>query len=228
MRWRDDRCKQVSRSTVKREMTLLSHACEVARREWKWITVNPFTDVKKPTPPKHRERLITDAERDAILAALKHQEGATPTRVSQRIALVFLFALETAMRSGEICALQHQDIVGKVALVRDSKNGQKRRVPLSSRAVEIIEQAKKYEDQYLFGVSDRSRDVLFRRAVKNAGITNLTFHDSRHTATTRLARVFAEKRLSVLDLARLTGHTDLKQLLIYFNATAEDLAEKLN
>lgn len=234
VRWRDNRCRQVAKATVKREMVLLGHACEVARREWKWLTTNPFTDVKKPTAPRHRDRIITDTERDAIVAALGLQEGGSVTRPGHRVALVFLFALETAMRSGEICALHQSDITGRVALVRDSKNGQARRVPLSTRALQIVDQAQNRKrneeenDNTVFGISDQSRDVLFRRAVKRAGITGLTFHDSRHTATTRLARVFSEKGLSVLDLARVTGHTDLRQLLIYFNVTAEDLAARLD
>ena len=45
----------------------------------------------------------------------------------------------------------------------------------------------------------------------------------RHVAITNLA-----KKLSVLELARCVGHKDLNMLLIYYNAPASDLANKLD
>lgn len=57
---------------------------------------------------------------------------------------------------------------------------------------------------------------------RGAGIDELTFHDTRHEAITRLASVF-----NPLELARVVGHSNLSQLLVYYNATAEDLAGRL-
>jgi integrase len=50
----------------------------------------------------------------------------------------------------------------------------------------------------------------------------LTFHDTRHEAITRLAA-----KLNVLDLARMVGHRDIKQLQVYYNAPAEEIAMRL-
>jgi integrase len=63
---------------------------------------------------------------------------------------------------------------------------------------------------------------MFRKYRKKSGIEDMTFHDSRHEAITRLA-----KKLHVLDLARMTGHKDIKKLMIYYNESAEDIAGKL-
>lgn len=41
------------------------------------------------------------------------------------------------MRAGEICALQKDDVVGRVARLRMTKNGLPRDVALSPRAVEL-------------------------------------------------------------------------------------------
>ena len=127
------------------------------------------------------------------------------------------------MRSGEICNLKRSDISGNVAEVRETKNGTDRRVPLTQKALDILALL----DDDLFNVEARVRDTMFRAAVKRAGLSDLHFHDARHTSLTRLARVFAEKGLSVLDLARMSGHKDLKTLLVYFNPTAESIAERL-
>ena len=67
-----------------------------------------------------------------------------------------------------------------------------------------------------------SLDALFRKARDRAMIEGLTFHDSRHEAITRLAG-----RLDVLELARMVGHRDLRMLMVYYNKTAAELADKL-
>src|SRR3546814_3660015 len=54
--WRDARLTQVKPATVAREMNLMRSVLEVARRDWKWIRVNPMTDVRWPTCPKGRAR----------------------------------------------------------------------------------------------------------------------------------------------------------------------------
>ncbi len=51
---------------------------------------------------------------------------------------------------------------------------------------------------------------------------DLHFHDLRHLAITRLA-----KKLPILDLARMVGHKDLRMLQIYYNESAEAIAQML-
>lgn len=220
--WRDERLKTVQGSTVQREMNVLSNVFTIARKEWKWVTSSPTTDVKRPKENKPRFRRITEDEIEQICVALGWQNKA-PTTKQQRIAAAFLFAIETAMRAGEICALTANDVVGRVARVRAeeigaSKNGEGRDVPLSARALEIW---KMVPDG--FGVTSASLDAMFRVARKKRTlIEDMTFHDTRHEAITRLA-----KKLHVLELARMVGHKDIRKLMIYFNASAEDTADKL-
>jgi integrase len=75
----------------------------------------------------------------------------------------------------------------------------------------------------MFGLTARSLDALFRKARTRAGIDDATFHDTRHLAITRLA-----KKLNVLDLARMVGHRDPKQLQVYYDEKAKAMAEQLN
>lgn len=210
--WRDARLKKVSASSVRREMNLLASVFEVARREWQWIRVNPVKDARRPTAPRHRDRLISDDERDRICLALGQGWAGTQIRAA------FLLALETGMRKGEILAItpERTDLARRFLTIVDSKNGDRRDVPLSARAVEIL------TDCPRFTVSSASFDALFRKARDAAEVVGVTFHDTRHTALTRLAG-----RLSVLELARMVGHRDPRSLMIYFNMTAEDLAKKL-
>ena len=226
-KWRDHRLNvdKVTGSTVNRELNLLSNVFTVAAKEWKWIAVSPTTDVRRPKESKPRDRLYTDDEIERICFALGFDLGdeQQATTVSQRVAVAFLFAIETAMRAGEICGLRPRDVVGRVATLTETKNGTKRQVPLTKRAAGLLELLPTSEESAtIFDISSKSLDTLFRKAKARAAIDDATFHDSRHLAITRLA-----KKLHVLDLARMVGHRDLKQLQVYYNETAEEMAKLL-
>lgn len=111
----------------------------------------------------------------------------------------------------------------RVAHLPLTKNGGARDVPLSSRAIQLLGMLPVVEDgQPLFGLTDRSRDVLFRKGRDRSLIKGLTFHDTRHEAITRLAR-----KIEPLALARMTGHTNLQELMTYYNESAADIAARL-
>lgn len=228
--WRDARAREVSGASVSREMSLLSHALDVARREWGWLTADPMKEVKRPAGAPARDRLISDKEIETITLALGYQEGSPIAYTSQRVAVAFLFAIETAMRSSEILGLTSRtvDLDKRVARLPLTKNGSARNVPLSPRAIELLAMLPKVEEGApLFGLNDKIRDALFRKAREKAfgkqpAHERFTFHDARHEAITRLA-----KKIDVLDLARMTGHTDIRELLTYYNATAADIAARL-
>lgn len=218
--WRDARLKEVAPASVKRELVLIGSAFEVARREWGWLEKNPARDVRKPVAPHGRDRRITEDEIFRVCMALGYESGEA-TLTKHRVAIAFLFAIETAMRAGEICKLRKADIAGRVATLPMTKNGKARQVPLSSRALELLSFLP--EDDGLFCLSSESLSTQFSTARIRAGIDDLTFHDSRHEAITRLASIF-----NPLELARIVGHSDLKTLLVYFNKSAGDMAKMLD
>jgi len=227
--WRDNRLKSVAISTVTREMNLLSSIFEIARREWKWCKTNPVREIKRPGNHPPRDRRISAEEEQAMLDALGYVEGKSPQTQMQEVAYVFLIALETAMRKGEILNLSLDTVQLEKRYVRllKTKNGDSRNVPLSKRATQlldvIIKSAQEQKRDDLFVVSAANADVLFRRVRDRLGLENLHFHDTRHEAITRLAR-----KLDVLDLARMTGHRDPRSLMVYYNATASEVAARLD
>lgn len=224
--WRDSRLKTVQTSTVRREMTLLSSVFEIARTEWKACLVNPVRDTRRPSNMPHRERRVAQSEITALINRFGFVEGQPPTTMLQELAYAFLIAIETAMRQGEILGMTAKWVNLPERFVRlpKTKNGSSRNVPLSKRAGELLEplyRGKSPVDR-LFRIESGSADTLFRRIRDELNIDGLTFHDTRHEAITRLAR-----KVDVLDLARITGHKDLKSLMVYYNATAAELAERL-
>lgn len=208
--WRDRRLQAVSAPSVRREWNLLSHACNIAVKEWKWLTHNPFHDVRRPKSARPRFRVASDAE----IAALAKQ-AITPSR--QEVYRAFLVGIETGMRASEI--ISNPPITGRVAYLHDTKNNTSREVPLSERAAELLAEP--------FTIKAATLDALFRdmrdcAARELPGIATLHFHDSRHTACTRLS-----KRLNVLQLAAMLGIKDPRILMVYFNETAEEIAHAL-
>lgn len=218
--WKQRRLQDVSGASVRREMNLLVSVLEYARREWGWLHVNPARDVKKPPSPPSRKRRITQDEIDRVALAL----GVTDTEAAtaeNRTGLAFLFALETAMRAGEILGLRWQDVREKAVTLPRTKNGDARDVPMSLRAREILAAMPRGEGP-CFDLHPGTRDALWRRAVKSAGVVDLHFHDSRAEAIWRLS-----KKLDVLELSRVIGHRDVRSLMIYYQTDADTLADRL-
>lgn len=220
-RWRDLRLKKRRPGTVAREMTLLRSVLAYARDELKWLRTNPLDGVKAPETPRGRRRRVTEAEVATITEAfgVERLEAQTAT---QRVGLAFLFALETGMRSGEIVGLRWPDVrlAERFVILPETKNGDRREVPLSSRAVAIL-QALPEGDGPAFGLTDALRDALWRKTRPKA-LRGLTFHDSRGEAIWRLSG-----KLDVLQLAQMIGHRDPKSLMHYYRATASELATRL-
>lgn len=224
--WRDRRLRVVAVGTVLREWNLIRHAVNVAINEWGWLKDNPIKGVKRPAQPLPRDRLISDDELERLLYALGYDFEKPPTTISARVGASLLFAIETAMRAGEICGLcwDDVDLDRRVAMLWQTKNGHRREVPLSAEAARIIEQCKGVglDDSAVFGLHASQIDSLFRKAKKMALIDDLHFHDSRATAITRLAKI-----VDILTLARITGHRDLRMLQIYYRESASDIAKRL-
>jgi integrase len=218
-RWRDTR--QAQPGTVAREMTLMRAVLTYAREELKWLHGNPMAGVKPPPTPKGRRRRVSDAEVVAVREAFKVEADAAET-ATQRVGLAFLFALETAMRSGEIVGLVWRDVrlAEQFVILPETKNGDRREVPLSSRAVAILE-ALPRGDGPVFGLTGPMRDALWRKT-RPKELADLHFHDARAEAIWRLSG-----KLDVLQLAQAVGHRDLKSLMAYYRATASELAKRL-
>lgn len=221
-KWRDRSLQRVSEASVRREWNLLSAAVNIAIKEWEWLSVNPFSKVKRPTGSAPRERTFSDHEIELLCHTLGYDIEKKPQTITARVGAALLFAIETGMRAGEIVALKWSNVAQTVATVKSGKTeAAARRVSLSPKAQQILENLPKEGDS-CFGVEAKQIDALFRKAKDKALLTDLHFHDSRATAVGRLA-----KKLNILDLARMIGHKDLRMLQIYYRDTAEEIAKRL-
>ena len=223
--WRDARLKVNARGSVLRDMTLLSDVLEVARREWRWVASNPMRDVRRPAEPDHRERIITGPEVRKMLRVLGWSKGKPVRSVAQAVAWCFVAALQTGMRAGELAGLRWSDVRDDYVLLHagKTKTGKARQVPLTPEAARTLKRMRGYDEDLVFGLKVQSLDAMFRKYRARAGLDGFTFHDSRHTAATRMAR-----RVDVLDLCKIFGWTTATRALVYYNPTGSQIAKRLN
>jgi len=249
-RFRDDElARGLAPSTVMKSLALLSHLFETARKEWAIEVDNPVKKISKPKVDNARERRLSADETRYLLAALDDPGDAVKALDGDRrntwTPKIARFAIETAMRQGEILALdwKHVDLERQVAHLPETKNGTTRDVPLSKAAVALLKgdgEVKRLRRGKVFPTTASALKQSFSRAVARgrrlhladceaAGsepredfLVDLTFHDLRHEATSRLA-----ERLQLHELMRVTGHKDTRMLARYYHPRAEDMARKL-
>ena len=228
--WRDARLKIRARGSVLRDMNLLSSIMTTTRREWRWITANPMSDVRRPAEPDHREVVISRRQIVTMMRALNYGQAQVRS-VQQAVGMAFAIALLTGMRAGEICGLKWDDVREDHVILHITKNGKRREVPLSTRARVIIDRMRGWDEEKVFGLTSQSLDALFRKYRARAGLSGFTFHDSRHTAATMIAGRMRSGTIpaqqAVMDLCKMFGWTKIDQALVYYNPKAGDIAARL-
>lgn len=225
-KWRNDRLKQVAPGTVHRQMGLYSSIFTYAKNELFLIKENPFIGISKPQKPAPRSRLVSDEEIELILQGLKYQWGCEPTEPSHFVAWSFLFAMETAMRRGEIIRIEWKHVHEDFIHLPITKNGSPRDVPLTHAAKHLLSILPKAKGK-LIPHNDNSFRLIWERNLRRVGLNGVVrFHDSRHEAITRFVN---QKKLPVEILAKVTGHKTINTLInTYYNPSASDIAKMLN
>ncbi|MFV3015276.1 tyrosine-type recombinase/integrase [Pseudomonas sp. KHB2.9] len=206
-----------SAATVRLNLALISHLYTVASKDWGIQGLkNPCTAIRMPKGSKQRERRPTTAE---LKALLKHAGD-----INAELPVIIELAVETAMRRSELVMLRKDQVRGRVAFLEDTKNGERRSVPLSKRAVELLDGLPTPIDGgRFFHLKLDSVSNYFALACEAAKIKDLRLHDMRHEATSRLF----ERGLSMMEIASITGHKTLSMLKRYTHLCPNDLAEKL-
>ncbi len=244
-KWRDNRLKEVAPATVRLELAVISNLFNVACKEWGIEGLhNPIEGIRLPAVSNARARVFYAGEEALLLAALDASERDAQGRWakacrSDYLKPIVLLAIETAMRRGELLSMRWEDVCLKDSVVHlpITKNGHSRTVPLSSNAVRILMSLPRKLYGVVFdGVTDNAAKLAYMRAVKRARksyietggddprmLVDLHFHDLRHIAVSRLA----EKLPNIVELAAVTGHTDVRMLKRYYHVKPEVLAKKI-
>lgn len=220
--WRDMRLQLVSGSTVNRDLALLSHVINTARREWDIHIENPLALVRRPRCNRGRERRLQGNEQELLFKEISEKSR------NPYLLPVVQTAIETGMRRSELLQLEWNrvDLDKRVIRILDTKNGEGRSVPLTLKAVEILSSLPKREgfEQTVFPLTPNALKLGFERALERSRIDDLRFHDLRHEAVSR----FFEKGLNVMEVASISGHKTLQMLKRYSHMQLGNLIQKID
>jgi integrase len=223
------RKKKRSPASVIRYMAALSHAYTIAMKEWGWVEDSPMRKVQKPKEPRGRVRFLSDNERERLLTACKGSDNS-------HLYPVVVLALSTGARKMEIMNLTWEDVDlhRGVAILNETKNDERRALPLTGNALELLKGLRKNRrlgTNLLFPRADGQKPIELRnaweRALKQAQIDDFKFHDLRHSAASYLAMSGA----SLAEIAEVLGHKTLQMVKRYSHLSEQHTAgvvEKMN
>jgi integrase len=207
--------RTVGPTTANRYTQALGHVFTISMNEWEWVETNPLRKVSKYRENSGRTRFLSDEERVAVLAACKESDNPY-------LYTAVVLALSTGARKNEIMTIKWQDVDlrrGQITL-HQTKNGEKRALPLHGHALSLINAHQKARDleskcDYVFPSEQKCQPIDIRRSWENAlikaGVTDFRFHDLRHSAASYLAMNGA----SLAEIAEVLGHKTLQMVKRY-------------
>lgn len=232
--------RQLSEQTARHYLNRCSAVFETAIEVWRIPGVhNPVKLIRRPKIKNTRRLRPKRQQWDAILLELRKSHNPFYPLVTE-------FAIETLAREGEIVNLRIPDIDfdGHTATLWETKNGERRTVPLSERAVEIIGEAvsqrnfhvgaklsrggrlrvKQYGPDVVFPVYAKAWRRALYAAARRAGVDGVWIHDTRSQGINRLIR----EGWGITEVAAVSGHKSLQVLKEHYaEHHAEELAQKM-
>ena len=219
-----------SRRTIKAYRDSLDRAFKKAV-QWRWIAKNPFDEVDRITKLRNeRVRFLDDDERARLLEACKNSYNSD-------LYLIVVFALSTGARKSEVMRLKWRDVDLErgFAVLRNTKNGETRSVPIASHLLDMmvakLEKEGLHKNKLLFPRKDGEEPLDIRKswekAIKESEVENFTFHDLRHSAASYLAMNGA----TLSEIAAVLGHKTLQMVKRYAHISelhAADVVAKMN
>jgi len=204
-----------SHVTINRELAFLRHVYTMAMT-WSKATDNPVRQVRLAREDNGRICMLSPDEETRLVA-----------QCGPHLKPLVLTALYTGFRAGELLSLTWSDVSfgRQVITVRAAyaKNGDSRSVPMNKVLTETLQAVRMtgLATEWVFcnqhGVPYRSFRSAFERAVRKAGLVDVTFHDLRHTFASRLV-------MSGVDLPtvkELMGHKTIAMTLRYTHLSSD-------
>lgn len=221
---RDRSRRGTSNATIRRDLTAISSVLAVAVDEG-WIEDNPAKLIDRSRVKEKRDPIYLPeaASIDAMLA------------LGSRFMDLADFARETGMRENEIVTLRHAQVDRSrmAVMLTETKTGRARSVPLTARAIEIIDRQPAYirspfvfwrgDGQAFKNVSSQfyATGKRVARKVTQAGGTfrRFRFHDLRHLFAVAYLR---DRRGTIYDLQQILGHASIKTTELYLDYLTPD------
>jgi integrase len=194
------RRKEVSGSTVNRELALLKRMLNLAIDWDLYLGSNPVRKVKFFQEINTGFRVLSKEEEKKFLA-----------NATQYIQDIALFGLNTGLRIGEIRSLKWEsvDLEKNLLTVFAEKTHKIRPVPINSEARRVLEfWTLGRKNEFVFYNHETGKPFVdlkagFALACRKAGIEGVTWHTLRHTFASRLL----DRGVDIVTVQQLLGHS---------------------
>ena len=198
--------KSIAPATINRDLACLKSLFNRAI-EWKMAQDNPVKQVKLFRENNQRLRYLEKEEIETLLANCHNY-----------LKPIVIVALNTGMRKSEILKLKWHDFDFRrdIIYLHDTKNGEKREVPMNSEVRTTLIKVRKHpQSPYIFcnTTGEPFGDIKksFLTALTNSGIINFHFHDLRHTFASQLVMCGVDLN----TVRELLGHKSIQMTLRY-------------
>ena len=236
--------RPLAAATVKRHFVAIGHVLKICHMEWRWIERNPLKEgmIEMPELPRGIVRFLDDDELARLTKACK--ESPNPL-----LYPAFVLAISTGMRQSETMNLYWREpetppaetawgvvnLAESFIILHETKNGERRRVPLASQALVELQKLNKVRrlDTLLVFPSPTctSQPIELKKAwmnaLKQAEVNNFRWHDLRHCTASYLAMGGA----SMVEIAAVLGHKTLDMVKRYSHLSDGHIAsvvERMN
>ena len=217
------RSEGASPRTINYELTLMSHAFNIAIREWEWLKDNPIKNVKKERVNNTIERWLTREEEVRLLKA-------SPKWLQD----IIIFAIHTGLRQSEILDLKWSqvDMERRTITIFEQKNKGIDTLPLNETAIRLLKENQNHNLSHCDNVfpsnkgtrmSNRNLFRAFDIAVTRAKVNNFRFHDLRHTFATRLV----QGGVGIYEVQRLGRWRNVSMVMRYAHHHSESLRSSI-
>ena len=199
--------------TINRKLSTLSAVLTEAVRRGE-LASRPIMPYQRK--PQGRTRYLTPAEESQVLSFFLASGMIDHAQVLEVL-------IDTGMRPSELWELTPAEIQGSAVLIRESKNGRPRLIPLTQRAAFIIQRRiVRYGHNILFPHDNRWLEYGWNKAKRALGLKDdkeFIPYALRHTCASRLLQ-----RGTPLDIvSRWLGHSNLQMTMRYAHISLDQL-----
>jgi len=192
-----------------------------------FLISNPCKGIKRFNIPEKQPLFFTETDFQILMNAVDNQE----------LRDIIEFALNTGLRQMELLTLEWNQINFRDSLlILDNRNHltkskKIRTIPLNVKALQILtarERSKQSNIIFTYKGLPIKQDYIsktFKKFIKKADLNiKLNFHSLRHT----FASWLVQRGVSIYEVSKLLGHSDIKVTEIYSHLRVEDLRNSVN
>lgn len=201
--------------TINRKLAALSKMLKFAHSRG-WLEKMPL--IERKDEPNNRIRWLTEAEENDLYRRFSDMG-------SHELSDLCLFLVDTGARVGEALKLQWRDVDFQTKLVTfwDTKNGQPRSIPITTRVAEMLRTRHESQPEGPFTVIKQTtfnhKWVVVRRAMGLDKDDQFVPHALRHTCASRLV----QRGVPILTVKEWLGHKSLAITLRYAHLAPKQL-----